>query len=116
MTTRGIEMEPVRNAEGIIIGFDLSAEASTEERSFVQTLPRNLATNRASFSFSHDSITISNPPDYHVFRLPPEDVAIIKEYIDTLGNGTLVEPLRLKGFGSTIEFRFTNEDIVRRYS
>jgi len=116
MLIRGIELKPVRNTEGVIIGFDLSAEPSTEDRSFIQTLPRNLATDRANFLFSDDSITINNSVDSRVFRLPPEEVAIIKEYIDTLGNGTQVEPLRLKGFASIIEFRFVNEEIVKRYS
>jgi hypothetical protein len=116
MTIRGIELKPVRNNEGIIMGFDLSAEPSTEDRFFIQTLPRNLATDKASFSFSDDSITIMNSADSRVFRLAPEEVAIIKEYIDTLGNGTQVEALRLKGFGSTIEFRFVNEEIAKRYS
>lgn len=116
MTTRGVELTTVRNDEGIVTGFDLSAEPSTEERSFVQTLPMNLANGKAGFSFSEDSITINNSPESYTFKLPSEEVAIIKEYIDTLGDGTTVGPLRLKGFGGMIEFRFTNSKILERYS
>jgi hypothetical protein len=113
---RGIEFKTIRNENGIVIGFDLCAEPAEEERHFVQTLPNSLGMGQANFLFYTDSIFIENGPEVRSFKLPPNEVAIIKEYIDSLGDDTKIEPIKLIGFGSTITFRFINEDIVKRYS
>ncbi|MDD4409312.1 MAG: hypothetical protein PHW52_01525 [Candidatus Pacebacteria bacterium] len=110
-----LKVEVVKDDDGAVIGFDLSALPSDEAECFVRSLPRNLYLGMASISFTEKEMIITNEPEGPCsFDLPPKEISVLKEYLDTLGKGTVAEKIQLKGFNHTAQFRFRNEGIRQR--